>query len=236
MSIFSFLLHVKTKKKKKKIHRELTKYLLILFYRRYGKKCNGCAQGISPTDLVRKARDKVFHLNCFTCMICRKQLSTGEELYVLEDNKFICKDDYMSGKNSQGTRRRRRRRRCYQCAYLTRARVRTCVVVFIGKRERERAKKKKKNLMKIPVQVVNTAVYYDDNIRVAAKRCCADAAQTIANNVLLLSYANETQIPRASASFVVTFKMVKKRKKEKNICDSRFFFLFFFLNTVKVTI
>lgn len=72
-------------------------------HRRYGKKCNGCAQGISPTDLVRKARDKVFHLNCFTCMICRKQLSTGEELYVLEDNKFICKDDYISGKNSQGT-------------------------------------------------------------------------------------------------------------------------------------
>jgi len=35
-------------------------------------------------------------------MICRKQLSTGEELYVLEDNKFICKDDYISGKNGQG--------------------------------------------------------------------------------------------------------------------------------------
>jgi len=36
-------------------------------------------------------------------MICRKQLSTGEGLYVLEDNKFICKDDYISGKNGQGT-------------------------------------------------------------------------------------------------------------------------------------
>ncbi|XP_049794702.1 LIM/homeobox protein Lhx1 [Schistocerca nitens] len=71
------------------------------FYRRYGTKCGGCAQGISPQDLVRKARDKVFHLNCFTCMVCRKQLSTGEELYVLDDNKFICKDDYMSGKTHQ---------------------------------------------------------------------------------------------------------------------------------------
>ncbi|XP_049768116.1 uncharacterized protein LOC126101516 [Schistocerca cancellata] len=69
---------------------------------RYGTKCGGCAQGISPQDLVRKARDKVFHLNCFTCMVCRKQLSTGEELYVLDDNKFICKDDYMSGKTHQG--------------------------------------------------------------------------------------------------------------------------------------
>jgi hypothetical protein len=65
--------------------------------RRYGTKCGGCGQGISPSDLVRKARDKVFHLNCFTCLVCRKQLSTGEELYVLDDNKFICKNDYLNG-------------------------------------------------------------------------------------------------------------------------------------------
>ena len=51
---------------------------------------------------MRKARDKVFHLNCFTCMVCRKQLSTGEELYVLDDNKFICKEYYISGKTHQG--------------------------------------------------------------------------------------------------------------------------------------
>lgn len=47
---------------------------------------------------MRKARDRVFHLKCFTCCVCRKQLSTGEELYVLEENKFVCKQDYMSGK------------------------------------------------------------------------------------------------------------------------------------------
>lgn len=69
-----------------------------LFSRRYGTKCSGCGHGISPSDLVRKAREKVFHLNCFTCLVCRKQLSTGEELYVLDDNKFICKEDYLAGK------------------------------------------------------------------------------------------------------------------------------------------
>nr|XP_012607710.1 LIM/homeobox protein Lhx5 isoform X1 [Microcebus murinus] len=63
---------------------------------RFGTKCAGCAQGISPSDLVRKARSKVFHLNCFTCMVCNKQLSTGEELYVIDENKFVCKDDYLS--------------------------------------------------------------------------------------------------------------------------------------------
>lgn len=71
---------------------------LFFTCRRYGTKCSGCGQGIAPSDLVRKPRDKVFHLNCFTCCICRKQLSTGEQLYVLDDNKFICKDDYLLGK------------------------------------------------------------------------------------------------------------------------------------------
>ena len=47
-----------------------------------------------PADLVRKARDKVFHLKCFTCFVCSKQLLTGEELYVVDDCKFVCKDDY----------------------------------------------------------------------------------------------------------------------------------------------
>ena len=69
--------------------------------RRFGPKCSGCGEGISPQDLVRKARDKVFHLKCFTCFVCRKQLVTGEELYVVDDTKFVCKEDYnhrLSGK------------------------------------------------------------------------------------------------------------------------------------------
>ncbi|CDQ76640.1 unnamed protein product [Oncorhynchus mykiss] len=71
-------------------------YCKIDFFRRFGTKCAGCLQGISPSDLVRKARSKVFHLNCFTCMVCNKQLSTGEELYVIDENKFVCKEDYLS--------------------------------------------------------------------------------------------------------------------------------------------
>ncbi|KAM6970382.1 LIM/homeobox protein Lhx1-like [Aplochiton taeniatus] len=69
------------------------------FFRRFGTKCGGCAQGILPNDLVRRAKSKVFHLNCFTCMMCNKQLSTGEELYILDELKFVCKEDYL---NSNG--------------------------------------------------------------------------------------------------------------------------------------
>ncbi|TKS84883.1 LIM/homeobox protein [Collichthys lucidus] len=67
-------------------------YCKMDFFRRFGTKCAGCLQGISPNDLVRKARSKVFHLNCFTCMVCNKQLSTGEELYVIDENKSLSPD------------------------------------------------------------------------------------------------------------------------------------------------
>ncbi|EOB06423.1 LIM/homeobox protein Lhx1, partial [Anas platyrhynchos] len=70
------------------------------FFRCFGTKCAGCAQGISPSDLVRRARSKVFHLNCFTCMMCNKQLSTGEELYIIDENKFVCKEDYLNNSNT----------------------------------------------------------------------------------------------------------------------------------------
>ena len=65
--------------------------------RQFGTKCSGCLQGISPSDLVRHARAKVFHLKCFTCATCRKQLSTGEELFVINENQFVCKEDYLNG-------------------------------------------------------------------------------------------------------------------------------------------
>ncbi|CAI5644131.1 LIM/homeobox protein Lhx1 [Oreochromis niloticus] len=72
------------------------------FFRKFGTKCAGCAQGILPSDLVRRAKSKVFHLNCFTCVMCNKQLSTGEELYILDEFKFVCKEDYEnnSGKDT----------------------------------------------------------------------------------------------------------------------------------------
>lgn len=29
-------------------------------------------------------------------MMCNKQLSTGEELYIIDENKFVCKEDYLN--------------------------------------------------------------------------------------------------------------------------------------------
>ena len=33
--------------------------------------------------------------------MCRKPISTGEQLYVIDENKFMCKQDYLQNK-SQG--------------------------------------------------------------------------------------------------------------------------------------
>uniref|UniRef100_A0A8C0U9N8 LIM/homeobox protein Lhx1-like n=2 Tax=Cyanistes caeruleus TaxID=156563 RepID=A0A8C0U9N8_CYACU len=33
-------------------------------------------------------------------MMCNKQLSTGEELYIIDENKFVCKEDYLNNSNT----------------------------------------------------------------------------------------------------------------------------------------
>ena len=64
-------------------------------YRRYGVKCAGCCRVISPRELVRRAPgDVVYHVDCFTCVVCGRQLRTGDHLYVLSDGRFVCRDDW----------------------------------------------------------------------------------------------------------------------------------------------
>lgn len=36
-------------------------------------------------------------------MMCNKQLSTGEELYIIDENKFVCKDDYLNNASVKDT-------------------------------------------------------------------------------------------------------------------------------------
>lgn len=68
-------------------------------FRRYGTKCAGCDLGIPPTQVVRKTQDYVYHLQCFACTICSRQLNTGDEFYLMEDRKLVCKPDYETAKS-----------------------------------------------------------------------------------------------------------------------------------------
>lgn len=47
---------------------------------------------------MRRAQDNVYHLECFACLMCGRQLNTGDEFYLMEDRKLVCKTDYESAK------------------------------------------------------------------------------------------------------------------------------------------
>ncbi|KAK2714455.1 LIM/homeobox protein Awh-like [Artemia franciscana] len=64
--------------------------------RTYGAKCARCCRTLSSSDWIRRAKDRVYHLACFACDACRRQLSTGEE-FALLDGKVLCKVHYLDG-------------------------------------------------------------------------------------------------------------------------------------------
>lgn len=82
------------------------------FSRRFGTKCARCSRTISATDWVRRARDLIFHLACFACDSCGRQLSTGEQ-FALVDDKVLCKTHYSEmfdcGTSSDGKHKGRRK-------------------------------------------------------------------------------------------------------------------------------
>uniref|UniRef100_A0A3P9MEG6 LIM zinc-binding domain-containing protein n=1 Tax=Oryzias latipes TaxID=8090 RepID=A0A3P9MEG6_ORYLA len=56
--------------------------------------CGGCAEAISPSELVMRAGAAVFHLNCFTCSVCSHHLKTGDRC-ILQDGRLLCaREDY----------------------------------------------------------------------------------------------------------------------------------------------
>ncbi|XP_052224185.1 LIM/homeobox protein Awh-like [Dreissena polymorpha] len=74
--------------------REDNIYCRLDYAREFGAKCAKCFRSIQPTDWVRRAREHVYHLACFACDTCKRQLSTGEE-FALHGSKVLCKPHYL---------------------------------------------------------------------------------------------------------------------------------------------
>lgn len=65
--------------------------LAFLFCRRFSvQRCARCHLGISASEMVMRARDLVYHLNCFTCTTCNKMLTTGDH-FGMKDNLVYCR-------------------------------------------------------------------------------------------------------------------------------------------------
>ena len=66
-------------------------YGLIVFSRLFGAKCGRCNLGFSKSDFVMRAKDRIFHVGCFSCTACHRQLYPGDE-FVLNNEELLCKD------------------------------------------------------------------------------------------------------------------------------------------------
>jgi hypothetical protein len=68
--------------------------LFLLSGRIFGTRCSKCCHLITQNDWIRRAGDQVFHLACFACDSCTRQLSTGEEFGLVE-GRVLCKSHYL---------------------------------------------------------------------------------------------------------------------------------------------
>ena len=61
--------------------------------RLFGIKCAKCNTGFCSSDLVMRARDNVYHMECFRCSVCSRHLLPGDE-FSLRDEELLCRADH----------------------------------------------------------------------------------------------------------------------------------------------
>lgn len=65
-------------------------WCLASYYRLFGAKCSKCSQSFSKNDFVMRARNKMYHPDCFCCVSCEKPLVSGDE-FAIKDDHLLCK-------------------------------------------------------------------------------------------------------------------------------------------------
>ncbi|XP_060598269.1 LIM/homeobox protein Lhx9-like [Ruditapes philippinarum] len=64
------------------------------YHRRYSQqRCARCHVGLSAHELVMRARDCIYHIDCFLCFSCNKPLRTGDT-YGIHCDQVFCQEDY----------------------------------------------------------------------------------------------------------------------------------------------
>lgn len=65
----------------------------VLPFRLFGIKCAKCNMGFCSSDLVMRARDSVYHMECFRCSVCCRHLLPGDE-FSLREEELLCRADH----------------------------------------------------------------------------------------------------------------------------------------------
>nr|XP_020474414.1 LIM homeobox transcription factor 1-beta-like [Monopterus albus] len=73
--------------------RDTQVYCRADYQRLFATKCSGCLEKISSTEFVMRALESVYHLSCFCCCVCERQLCKGDK-FVLKEGQLLCKSDY----------------------------------------------------------------------------------------------------------------------------------------------
>ncbi|XP_039287472.1 protein apterous isoform X1 [Nilaparvata lugens] len=64
------------------------------YYRLFGaRRCGRCQASILSSELVMRARDRVFHVNCFSCSVCSAVLTKGDH-FGMRDGAVFCRLHY----------------------------------------------------------------------------------------------------------------------------------------------
>ncbi|XP_061534121.1 insulin gene enhancer protein isl-2a isoform X2 [Phycodurus eques] len=63
------------------------------YVRLFGIKCAQCNTGFCSSDLVMRARESVYHMECFRCSVCSRHLLPGDEFSV-RDDELLCRADH----------------------------------------------------------------------------------------------------------------------------------------------
>ncbi|XP_052866747.1 insulin gene enhancer protein isl-1-like [Anopheles cruzii] len=64
------------------------------YVRLFGTKCDKCGSSFSKNDFVMRAKTKIYHIECFRCSACARQLIPGDEFALRDGGSLYCKEDH----------------------------------------------------------------------------------------------------------------------------------------------
>ncbi|KAJ7378072.1 spinal cord association neuron differentiation [Desmophyllum pertusum] len=62
--------------------------------------CATCGKQIPASDKVLRAGQNVYHVTCFVCTTCKRQLKTGDK-YCVIDSKLFCEQDALANEQEK---------------------------------------------------------------------------------------------------------------------------------------